>query len=190
MPVSRLTVPATISTPTAMAMVPRMASSRPPPLPLLTVVSTFHLKCGTARPMTPAASHSVGPITTIRQAKQNPQNTALATFRRPSTGGSPVRSATSAAEWARAVLMSRPPAAPSARPRSTAGVFSSLYASSHGQGRAGHAADEHPGTDVRGQRDDHEHQADLVPGLHRETRGVRQCPVKLVDDRGRDRRER
>src|ERR1019366_470587 len=87
MPVRMLMVPPMISTPTVIARVPRMAFSRPPPVPVVSVVSTLHWKCGTARTMTPPASHTVGAITRARQTKPIIQNPELAIYLRSGTSG-------------------------------------------------------------------------------------------------------
>ncbi len=82
-----LMVPLTITTPTVMARVPRIAFSRPPPVPVVSVVSTLHWKTGTARAMTPPASHTVGTTITARQAAQATQNPALEIFLRIGIAG-------------------------------------------------------------------------------------------------------
>src|SRR5712691_3890207 len=82
-----LTPPLMITTPAVMARVPRIAFSRPPPTPVVSVVSTFHWKTGTARTTTPPASQTVGTTITARQAAQAAQNTKLAIFLRRGIAG-------------------------------------------------------------------------------------------------------
>ncbi len=53
-------MPPMTSTPNVIASVPSTAFSRPPVFPLVWVVSTLKLKCGTARSMMPPASQIVG----------------------------------------------------------------------------------------------------------------------------------
>src|SRR5262245_52577818 len=86
-PVSTLTTPAMTTTPAVMYRVPRMALFRPPPVPVVFVVSTLHCQCGTALTITPAASQTHGPITAARATKQPPQKIAFQTFLRRGTAG-------------------------------------------------------------------------------------------------------
>ncbi len=80
-------VPAMTTTPAAIRSVPRIAFSRPPPSPLVSVVSTLHLKFGTARATIPIVIQRAGATTSARQPKHASQNAALAIFLRGGTAG-------------------------------------------------------------------------------------------------------
>src|SRR5712691_9718259 len=101
-------VPLMITTPAVMARVPRIAFSRPPPVPVVSVVSTLHWKTGMARTRTPPTSQIVGTTITARQAAQAAQNAALAIFLRLGIAGqSLVRPAVAAAPGGVADALSR-----------------------------------------------------------------------------------
>ena len=69
-----------ITTPSVMYSVPRMACFRPPPVPVVFVVSTLHCQCGTARTMMPPASHTSGTMIAAKPTKQSAQKTAFQIF--------------------------------------------------------------------------------------------------------------
>src|SRR5579863_3291367 len=64
-----------------------MAFFSPPPVPVVSVVSTLHCQCGTAFTMTPPASHTSGTTIAARPRKQRPQNTAFQIFLAADTRG-------------------------------------------------------------------------------------------------------
>src|SRR6266566_1986047 len=156
-PVSRLIVPAMMSTPSVMARVPSSAFCRPPPIPVVRVVSTFHWKCGTALAITEIENQSAGVMTPARQTKQPIQKAALAILRRSGIGGHSQLSwfacARYAGDWAGRpfppVLIGAPPAR---RP--------SLEAPSYRKRGPGDLADEEARENVHRQRDDHQDQAE------------------------------
>src|ERR1022692_1565561 len=137
-PVRMLIVPPTSSTRMVITKVPRMAFSRPPPVPVVSVKSTFHWKPGTALAMTPPASHIVGTTMTARQRVQKIRNTTLAIRLLAGTcGHSKVPS---------------PPAAPApggdADAGGVLGVPLIVTAPADGKGGAGDPPDHQPGCHV------------------------------------------
>src|SRR5579871_1268711 len=143
-----LIVPPMISTPAASSSVPRIAFSSPPDCPVVSVVSTLKLKCGTALMMMPSVSQAVGTMTRASPMKQSTQNSAFPIRRCQGTAGhsnslagrEPGGSTRAPCEPA----MSKPPA--------------------DRQRRAGHPADQETRKDVRPERDDHEHHGQFGEG--------------------------
>src|SRR6266571_8960620 len=186
-PVSRLIVPAMTSTPSVMARVPSSAFCRPPPMPVVRVVSTFHCFFLTDTATTETENQTAGVMTPARQTKQPIQNAVLAILRRSGIGGHSQSSWSALARdtGARAGLPF-PPAligAPPARPPS-------LEPPSHRKRGPGDLADEEAREDVHRQRDDHQDQAEFGERPYRETGRIEEGRVKVGHDRRGDGRHR
>src|SRR6266704_2855639 len=186
-PVSRLIVPAMMSTPSVMARVPSSAFCRPPPMPVVRVVRTFHWKCGTALATTEMENHSAGVMTPARQAKQPIQKAVFVILRRNGIGGHSQVSrpalARGAGDWAARPFLPVLIGAPPAR-------RSSSESPSHRKRGPGHLADEEAREDVHCQRDDHQDQAEFRERPDRVTGIVEKGRVKVGHDRRCDRRQR
>jgi hypothetical protein len=131
-----------------MRRVPRIAFSSPPPIPVVSSVSTLSLKWGTARSTIPPTTQTVGTTTAARHSRQKTQNSALLTFRRAGMTG----------QSADVRRRAEP------EPGRVDAWLLILRAPADRQRGAGHPADQHPREDVRAQGDDHQHERQLGVG--------------------------